>query len=138
MAGSERWYIFMGSAACGGEPRGDCPHPDPSVGHAGDGHGVNYLFSTAGPGVTTSRRLSGSVSLQCFAPVTRACRKLARAPLRLSTCTPSCVDGTVASHARAGSTTRMPAIAWWEVWYHDAKQCIHTMAVLKQRNDANT
>jgi sucrose-6-phosphate hydrolase SacC (GH32 family) len=39
-----RWWIFMGSAACGGKPTGDCPYPDPSV--AGSrGRGVNYLFS---------------------------------------------------------------------------------------------
>ena len=40
-----RWWIFMGSAACGGNATGDCPFPDPTIDRARD-HGVNYLFST--------------------------------------------------------------------------------------------
>lgn len=40
-----RWWIFMGSAACGGKPTGDCPFPDPTI-EAPRGRGVNYLFST--------------------------------------------------------------------------------------------
>lgn len=58
--GSDRWYILLGSAACGGQPSGDCPHPDPSV-PAARGHGVNYLFSTAGPGVEGAWRAEHSL-----------------------------------------------------------------------------
>ena len=46
-----RWWIFMGSAECGGKPTGDCPHPAPNA-PSGKGKGVNFLFSSAdGPGV---------------------------------------------------------------------------------------
>eukprot|EP00039_Didymoeca_costata_P009912 m.132363 g.132363 ORF g.132363 m.132363 type:complete len:555 (+) comp14644_c0_seq5:234-1898(+) len=38
-----RWYIFMGTAACGPKASGDCPFPDPNVKSS---YGVNYLFSS--------------------------------------------------------------------------------------------
>jgi hypothetical protein len=40
-----RWWIFMGSAVCGGQPTGDCPYPDPSVTRS-RGHGVNCECGT--------------------------------------------------------------------------------------------